>query len=490
MGINRSSDSLGRCDPTLYSNIYDAKKRHEIRNEPSLASQPIHKDTIEISRDKLKEEALHRLRHTSKYVVAQQGFMRIGKYLFFGVALPLYMMVYGMPRWILIEGLPMVFSMCVWVWKKALHGTEKHFNSWAQRVVSRAQFIQRAMESLIRPLIHATLNVSVRIGRRGRHALRLFSTLMTKTRNAMIAFPALNLRKGLKQVLVGMLRIWETASQGGERVALRLQKGVEWLKNLPQVFLGWGQEQWHRFSQQTLLFRVQWKRHFQTSQQFAEQATDWVSRQSKKGFEAFKGYVEPFVAICYQKIQLGWAKIKERGRVKGKQARKFFDQKRQQLFASLHRKQEKLKRFSPQQWVDGLLSHRWMRKLPFRLQYWLKKCLLHPSVRRVFYGGIAFYSFLIRSLLQWMSNGLQMLFQTVAMTVKGWNRMRAFAKTSGQQLLPLWQIGRRGLRHSILRTLYYFLLCATIGIILLVWTFRSLGNSMNTLVPLKKRPWA
>jgi hypothetical protein len=136
MAIYRASDSLSRCDPNQYSSIYDVRKRPDIKHEPVAATRPIHKDTIEISRDKLKEEALNRLRHTSKYMIAQNSFMRIGKYLFLAVALPPYFVIYGLPKWILVEGIPAIFSMSLWMWKKIQHRTQKQIEV-ANRKVSK-----------------------------------------------------------------------------------------------------------------------------------------------------------------------------------------------------------------------------------------------------------------------------------------------------------------------------------------------------------------
>ena len=56
--INRSSDSLSKCDPGSYSNIYDARKRPDVKNHRVTPSASVQKDTIEISHDKLKKEAL------------------------------------------------------------------------------------------------------------------------------------------------------------------------------------------------------------------------------------------------------------------------------------------------------------------------------------------------------------------------------------------------------------------------------------------------
>src|ERR1051325_11606615 len=103
MAIYRPSDSLSRCDPNLYSNIYDIRKHPDVK--PSVSAVTAPKDTIEISREKLKTEALSHLRQPGKYLIAFNSFMRVGKYLFLAIAFPPYLMLYGLPKWIIIEGL-------------------------------------------------------------------------------------------------------------------------------------------------------------------------------------------------------------------------------------------------------------------------------------------------------------------------------------------------------------------------------------------------
>ena len=89
MAIRHTNDSWSRCDPNSYAGLYDVSK---LKIRPSLeAVKPtIHKDILEINADKIKKEALDRLRHDSKYLILQNSFVRIGKYLFVAVAFPPY----------------------------------------------------------------------------------------------------------------------------------------------------------------------------------------------------------------------------------------------------------------------------------------------------------------------------------------------------------------------------------------------------------------
>lgn len=480
MAIYRSSDSLRRCDPSLYSNIYDVRKRSDIKHQPVVATQPIQKDTIEISRDKLKEEALNRLRHTSKYVIAQNSFMRIGKYLFLAIAFPPYFVVYGLPRWVLVEGLPAIFSMCVWVWKKVQHHTEARVESGAQKVVQMMHFVQRLAQVLIQPIVHLALEIRQSIRRLRTEIFQFFKKIIHRAQ-AAIHFPHLKLAERFKQVQKRMSQIREKWSQQAQTMAGHVQEGIQWIKESPQFFLGWGQAQIQHLSQSFVSLGAQWKKRFQPSQQLAQRATDWVYKQFKKGIQAFKSNFEPLVNFYQQQLQPRWKKVKEICKGKWEQTRDFFHQKHQKALAFLQDKQEKLKLLSSLRLIHYFMSHPWMGKLPLRLQDWLKKCLSHPVIRAICERGVKAYSFLAHSFLQSAIYGLQTLSKGWQIFSKASHSMGAFVKVSAQKVLDFLPIGQRFFRRSLLYALYYFLLFVTIGFILFMWSLRSLGDLMSSL---------
>ena len=90
MAINRSSDSLSRC-----TDQYDSM--FKINNHPGVKPGAV-KDTMAPSKtEELKKEAFERLT-SSKYLLLQQGFMKVGKFLFLSIALPPYLLLWGLSK--------------------------------------------------------------------------------------------------------------------------------------------------------------------------------------------------------------------------------------------------------------------------------------------------------------------------------------------------------------------------------------------------------
>ena len=85
--------------------------------------------------------------------------MRIGKYLFLAVAFPPYFVVYGLPKWILVEGIPSIVSMFVWMWKKVQNPVQKQLESRSQKIGEIVGFIQKLGQLLIQPLVHVAVEI-------------------------------------------------------------------------------------------------------------------------------------------------------------------------------------------------------------------------------------------------------------------------------------------------------------------------------------------
>jgi predicted PurR-regulated permease PerM len=102
-----SKDSLRSCD--LYSNPYDAR----LQSHPALIKQRAQrfdpKDTMTCAQAKLEKDIFQRLQSLplGKLMIIGQ----IGKYLFLAIVLPPYIFCYGIPKWLLTEGLPKVYDV-------------------------------------------------------------------------------------------------------------------------------------------------------------------------------------------------------------------------------------------------------------------------------------------------------------------------------------------------------------------------------------------
>jgi hypothetical protein len=478
MAIYRTSDSLSRCDPGLYDSIYDVRRRPDIKHEPIHATQPTHKDTIEISRDKLKEEALSRLRHTSKYVIAQNSFMRIGKYLFLAIAFPPYFMIYGLPKWILVEGVPAIFSMCVWMWKKVQQKSQKPLEAGTRKVVQMIQWMRNVVHVMIQPVVHLALEIRRKIQRLREQTLQFFKEMNEKVKKD-IHQPRLRLAQGFKQIQnrLSHIRTQLTAQ------AHRLQEGIQWIKQSPQMVWGWGQMQMQNLKELATSWSIQWGKRFQTSQQLAQRATHWVSNQFKHRWDNLKGHFEPLAAFYRQYILPEWQALKEICKGKWQQTRHFFHQKHQRALAFLQNKQEKLKRLSYPYVLDRLLTHAWMKKLPMYFQQWLKQWLSHPIARAIGEKGVKIYCYMARGYLGIVASLLHALSYGAKWIRNTCDFIKTYAKLGKQKVLEIGNRSYNACRKFALYSLYYFLLGLTMAAILLIWTVQYLGHLMKSLTP-------
>lgn len=484
MAIYRSSDSLSRCDPSLYSNIYDVRKRSDLKPASVAATQPIHKDSIEISRDKIKEEALSRLRHTSKYVIAQNGFMRIGKYLFLAVAFPPYFALYGLPKWILVEGLPTIFSMVGWMWKKVKGQTEKHIEAGTHKCVAMMQFMQNVAHALMQPMVHIALEIQRKMRQMRDNALQFFKHRMRQA-NAFFLTPYFKTVEKFKHVFQRFAQVREKLSTHTQVLMTRMQEGMQWIKDSPQIFLGWGQAQIQFFNQHAVSWGTQWKARWQNSQQWAQHATEGVFQGCKSGIESLKRHFAPVIHVL-QELQLRWQKLSKSCKGKWQQTRDFFQQRHQRALIFLQRQQERIKLASAQRLIHYFMSHPWMGKLPSRLQIWLRALLAHSVVHAICHTAIQVYAFLARGCLKMATYGLNLVAQLTVLCLKIGNAVRSIVKIAGQYFVNSIRMGRRILRQF----LYYFLLFMMIIGILVVYSCRLLKDFMNALTayfPLKKR---
>lgn len=478
MVIYRRSDSLSQCDPSHYSNLYDVTKRPDIKNKPVSAAHSIHKDTIEISRDKLKGEALKRLRHTSKYMIAQNSFMRIGKYLFLAIAFPPYLALYGLPKWILVEGIPAIYSMTVWMWKKIQKQTKKHIDAGTQKLIQITQYVQSLARALIQPLVHLALEIQQSFRRRRDQVLKFFRRRMQKSLNAL-GLPKQKIKAKLKNVQERLAQIKEKFSQKIRLISLRVQEGIQWIKEAPQKFLGWSQEVIQNVKQRTEVLAAGWKTRFQYSQKLAEKASNWVDKKINQGIEGVKKQFSPLLNFYRQKLKPPLQKISKICGQKWQNTKDFCDQKHQKILHFLQSKQDKLKHLSSNRFLQHLLSY--SGKLPSFWQEWFKKVLTHSFTRGLCDKLIQCYAFFAKCLLQIAKVCMQMAAYGATFFIKAGNSVRRAFNLCIQYLFSFLNICLNNLLKGLLYFVYYTLLFSMISFILFIWGLRYLSNRMSAL---------
>lgn len=477
MAIHRASDSLSRCDPNLYSNIYDVRKRSDIKHEPIAATHPVHKDSIEISRDKLKEEALNRLRHTTKYVVAQNGFMRIGKTLFFAIALPPYFLLYGLPKWIFVEGIAAIYLFSSKFWKKMQGRVQKRIDPGVQKMAQMIQLMRRHIgRILIQPFLRLSLEIRQGLRRMQSHILRFFQQRKARTKRTL-PHPYSIVTTRFKNLQKKLSLIREKFVQQTGKMAIRLQEGIPSILKSSQLLINWGNTQLQRLNEQAASWGVKWNKKFHTSQKLAQSATNWLSHQFKQGRKGFsRALFAPILTLYRKQIEVRLNKLKEACKGRWQQTRDFFHQKHQKALAFLQKKQEKLKRLSYQHSLDRLLSNPWFHRLPLYWQQWMKKLLLHPMVFAMGKIGIKLYTLLAGFILHVAKWGMHSITRGIAQILKACNWLRTSVRMTRQKIAKFLRLGIKAIRTAALYVLYYFLLSTMMSAILVLWGIQSLRD--------------
>lgn len=490
MGIYRASDSMSRCDPNAYSSIYDLRKSPAAKEKPVVeTSGPRRKDTIEFSRDKLKKDGLDRIRHISKFTVAQTGFMRIGKYLFLGVALPPYLVLYGIPRWLLVEGLPSLLSVTLWVYKKVQQQVGKGVEVGRQKINTIIRYVQRLTQALLKPLVHLALQIQYQARQLKEFMLRPYRTFVFKAKNAIQFFRVKvpramtqgprDFASNIKKRMAAAKAKWTEAK---EAVQGKVQQSIEWIKETPLLFLGWGQAQAQRLNEQLQDVVVRWKNHLQPSHRFAMKAANWTALQLKRSLgQALKPFAS--LARAYQKnVSPHWIRVRTSWSAKWNETKQFFQGQHRRALIYIQERQKKLKKISYDHLLQRLFALSWIKNLPLRLQTWLKWLLTHSMIRKMGERVVKLTAACARVGLNG-SEGALLAFSKMSKSIGAFigHFYSLVNQTKGSAASSLGEGGRK-LQSGAFYALYYLLLSITIITIVSAWSVGYLVKSGNSLL--------
>lgn len=176
MPIFRAPDSLARSEVNPYSASFVHSTHHTAKKAISTPSS----DTIEFSKRRVEQEALKTLRHTKQFLIAIPGFVRIGKYLFAGLSFPPYLLLYKLPKLLLISGhhvftlvlAPPIQRMMAWSKKKT-----EQLSAKVTRGLARAR--QYSLR-LLQPLVSSLKTVSHAFARSAKNFLMRLSSPLSK----------------------------------------------------------------------------------------------------------------------------------------------------------------------------------------------------------------------------------------------------------------------------------------------------------------------
>lgn len=479
--LQRPSDSLARCDPHAYSNFYDANKKVDLRVQAAGPTQPIHKDTLQISKEKLTEDAMNRLRHTSKYMVFQTGFMRIGKYLFLAAVFPPYFILFGIPKWIIVQGLPAMMTICTVAAEKVKKKIKKRADAVKQKIAQVVLAIQQTLQRKLTPIIRLGLEIYHAFHRMRQSA----ATFTAHLKNRAKAFIRVDLKikqlaRNAKEKVKGLFtRIQERKTEIQEKIVLQLQPALhlmrtcqQWMAQLPQ----WGSLQMGKITGAVRLLKGKWKGKFDVSQKAAEKSMEWLTKHKEQVVwllnaamhplrKYYQGRLKPALAIAYAYFQK-----------KQKKGRDAFNQKREQLLQFLHAGQEKMKKANFQHASDWVIKVSQFSRFPFFVQWTLRKLIGNRVVLFLFRNGFKLFSNGVRYYLLGLSYIIVNFSKVNHFISKGWKWLTGSVGTFFQQSIKILTIGLHAFEWGLKKGLYWVLLfCIMLGIVF-AWGMQFLGE--------------
>lgn len=407
MAIYRSSDSVSRYDhqSEMYSLQNRPKPSKDTLNSVSETLNPSRKDTIEISKERLNEEALSKLGKKETYTVSQNSFMRIGKYLFLAVTLPPYVLVVGIPKWIVLQALPLIFSVLQDGGSKIAEAVKKPFMAVKVKIQQVIHFFREAALIFIRPVLHLLLEVKKGFDVMKKKVLSFFESqrlfLRTSVEKMRSILPKFSLATSYFSKIQHSLS--KTALLFNQKIQLFFEK----LGDLPKAALSPFQSLRQSWEQKKQRWKESFLSYFKVTRQSAASSTDQIFLNLQGRIDRLKKYfiffMQFFSRYCFSPFHLFFSFMMETFGKIGK----FFYNKQNELENRLNRFKRCLENFQTERWLDAFLSIRfpvWMKAIIKRvLNFPFIYSFLHFLIKNSVTGlirGVDFVTFLIRKIAQ------------------------------------------------------------------------------------------
>lgn len=472
MGIYRTPDRLTSCNPELYDNIYQINKRADYK--PASVGLDGVKDTIERSPSK---EALNRLQQPSKYMIFQQGalFRRIGKYLFLSVALPPYFLLWGLPKWLLVEGLPVLTSAMGWVTTQLQQQLKKPYDAIVQKVNQLLFFIQIFGSRIIKPAASLGIEIGRFFQRMSERVIQITSRIVGGIKKGLKK-PSSFLADRARGVLSKWIQARAWVSERMHGMQERLQEGLQWIKEVPQNVLSWGGEQIRKAANYQTNWTIKLSSKFQVSKRAAQICSGWAGKQMgalkelvQKGItpiaEFYRNAFKPRLARICGAIKARWSALSE-----------FLNDRKRRTLEFLEQSQERMKTWTAQNALDQLLSASFLKKLPALLRKVLIFLKQNAICRALFNFGFHTVKFVLthsNQLVQLAIHGFSKIFQQLS---RGAQVFSNGVKRAAQTIFGLASVVFGTVKTVWDRVLHGILVLLFMAGILLLWGFEWLGE--------------
>jgi hypothetical protein len=439
------------------------RKRPDVKPAEARSTRPVHKDTIEISRDKLKEEALNRVRHTSKLVIAQNGFMRVGKYMFLAIAFPPYFLIYTLPKWVIAVALPTLASVCSVIFKTIQKKTQKQLEQGIRKTEQLVQYFRRISLVLIAPIARLLFEVKQGI-RRGVDKARLVILRFGNAVKRTVSLPFQQVLRTASFIRNKTVIIKEKVNEKWNLLTERLHEGIQQLKHIPPVVISWGFGQFQQLKERIIGKEAFFPRQWKTSQSMADKAVNWTFQKFNRQVERVKSFIDPAKTFFRENIFEPCKKVLQAIQSQFKQGSDFFHRKQKNGLAFLEKKQRRLREITSDQmeeWIGRL-------GLPKGLKAFLQK--ICGAIFRIAVQAYSSVLSLCTTLLKFLSNITQLLSKGKKTIVLFFQSGIAYTTSALKVLGGLFSKATR-------ISLYYSILYSLVVVIVMIRGMRLLAST-------------
>lgn len=470
--------TLARCDDTRYSSIYDVNDHPDLRKTSAASTtQPIQRDTLQISQDELKKDALKRLNHTSKYFIVQQGFMRIGKYLFLAVALPPYVVAYKIPKWIVVECLPWVVSFLKPIGQKIGLPVKRQVEIVIHKLIRMAQQIQAILSGIIQPIIGAMLGFNHMLQRMNRRTLHFFKGVGKRFAHSFSA-----LKQAANRIIHPIQHRFGKAQQWlanqASHVWAPMRGALNWLRKKPKLSSLKIGARFSRIQGPWNAFQHQFQTRFQRAQQIANRATDWMAHKWGPVGRLLESSGHAIIHACQRYVYPPLKKMRQWMRT----GSEFLKNKHEQFQNWIHKTKVKVQLLTTDDILDSLSAFPslfWWVPQPIRrvLKFLFWNPFIQVLVHGILKGCSAGLHYVLMG-LEWGVKGIGQICQFLGKAVKdGRHAMSILASKLFSYPALLLSFIRTGCRKVVYSMLVFLVMFG----ILLVWGMELLVSSPRYL---------
>lgn len=477
-------DSISRCNTDQYASPYEVRNHPEMRAIKKETEKIRPQDSLEISKENLRQEALKRLNHTSKSVVAQNGFIRIGKILFTGLTLPPYLFLYRIPKWVFFTIGPVIFNFFgKQVQKINLKPKEK-----VQLIINKIKLSWKKIEKKIKIKVvieNLFQNLSKNLETCRRQIVLFFSPIVRLTKSKLKE-KTVHYRKGaiqkIKHIGNKLARFFEMGIGEGSKMLSSLKENIfSFFKNSALA----SNEKWQRF-------RGQAKENFsiifhslsncrERGQILAFKGMNWLSKQKDKWAFIFHKKQERISAKYFQNVHPTVLKVADQLKSIFSALVRYINGKRQRFVSFVDLQLKRLHHFANK---SDFLKHAY-QYFPLFMRDRVKIILEKPLVQRGLRSLAKSFSFLCHqgwSFVLILSKGIKKLFLGAHYFTK---MLLNYLRKGMELLISYILIGWKYVKKGVFFLVYQFLVLVIMTAILISWGLRGLNETSNAFLQKK-----